>query len=238
MKEQLQILELEGLKISIREETTDFNCVKEVIKDKCYRRVTPSFDVEEGEYWLDLGGNIGAFGLYVMNKGGFVQSFEPDKDCFKMMKNNYKNNFSKELFEVNNFAISNSNEEEIVFYRGASKGDRYRTSLIPNKRGEKIALKNKNIDFLKDEVYSGIKMDIEGAEFDILDNDKLPHCEKLVMEYHLTKDKSMINFHKRMDKLKKIFNTVIYPKSLDRGYPNDIYPGFFDRIIYCKDRKK
>jgi FkbM family methyltransferase len=168
-----------------------------------------------------------------MNNGGTILSYEPDEDCFEIMKMNYENNFDDSKWSIENCAISNKRQATLKFYKGGKDTDRYRTSLIPNTK-DTIVLKNTHCSYIKDMKFDGIKMDIEGAEFGLIDEDLLPECDKLVMEYHLTKDKSMENFHKRMNKLRERFSEVLYMPSLDKEYPNGIYPGFFDRIIICK----
>lgn len=223
--------------ILYRKETTDFNCLKEVILQKTYQLKTLNFTVERGENWIDVGGNIGAFGLWASSLGvSSVNSFEPDNDCFSIMKINYENfstNNSKLI--CHNFALTTSEENELFFYKGGKDSDRYRTSIIPNKR-PKITLPNKHIRFIDDLQFDCIKMDIEGSEFDIIDNNLIPKCKKFVMEYHITKDKSMANFHKRMNILRESFDVVYYMKSLDLFDKNGEYPGFFDRMVYCLNK--
>ena len=84
--------------------------------------------------------------------------------------------------------------------------------------------------------FDCIKMDIEGSELDMIDSRLIPDCKKLVLEYHFSNDKSMSNFNKRMNILREKFKTVYYFKSLDNMIENRVekYPGFFDRMIYCK----
>jgi len=60
----------------------------------------------------------------------------------------------------------------------------------------------------------GIKMDIEGAEFELIEQGLLPPSKKLVMEYHFSKDRSFRNFVMRMNILKKRYNNVYYIPSL------------------------
>ena len=81
-------------------------------------------------------------------------------------------------------------------------------------------------------------MDIESSEFGILDDKLIPNCEKLVIEYHITKDRDFNNFDRRMDYLRSIFEIVHYMPSLDRFNRNDKYPGSFDRLVYCEGKKK
>lgn len=223
----------EDLQILARQNTTDLSCLKEVLEQKCYKSIRHDFDVKRNEKWLDLGGNIGAFGLYVMKIGGTIVSYEPDNYCYDIMEMNYQNNF-KFGYEIINTSISEFEENKLTFYKGGKDTDRYRTSLIPNTK-DKIELNNTYAGLISNQKFDGIKMDIEGAEFGLIDNNLLPKSNKLVMEYHLTKDRSMINFQKRMNLLREIYDQVLYMPSLDRGYPDDKYPGFFDRIIICKN---
>jgi hypothetical protein len=80
-------------------------------------------------------------------------------------------------------------------------------------------------------------MDIEGAEFGMIDQGMIPPCKMLVMEYHLSHDNDMAHFRKRIKILKKKFKTVYYIESMDQEYPDDRYPGLFDRFVWCRDPK-
>lgn len=231
--ENLDYIEIQNLNCLYRKNTTDLNCLKEVLDQKCYRSVKYDFDVKQGEHWLDLGGNIGAFGLYAMYKGATVDSYEPDTDCYEIMLANYNNNFPQFNSVAINYAITNQKQDNLVFYKGGKDSDRYRTSIIKNTK-QSITLKNLHASQILETEFSGCKMDIEGAEFGLIDDELIPNCYKLVFEYHLTKDKSMKNFHRRMDILRKHFSEVLYMPSLDRFDKNSQYPGFFDRIITCK----
>ncbi len=229
---ELSILEMNGFEIAIRDNTTDLNCLKEVL-GKCYKNKTLDFNVEQGESWLDLGGNIGAFGLYCeLNGAKKVTSYEPFEENFNIMEANYSHNLKHTKFEIINKAVTADENELIEFFKASKETDRYRYSVIKNARPF-MTMDNLYAGKIKNQFFDGIKMDIEGSEFELIDQDLLPKCNKLVLEYHITKDKSMRNFHNRMDRLREKFRTVHYFKSLDSFDPNGNYPGFFDRMIFC-----
>lgn len=82
--------------------------------------------------------------------------------------------------------------------------------------------------------FDGIEMDIGGAEAGLLDDDLIPECRKLVLEYHTSRDQSMDNLRRRLAYLKSRFRTVRYPPELDRlvaagGHTTT----YFDRVIHC-----
>lgn len=231
--ENLDYEDFSGINILYRKETTDLNCLNEVLNQRCYRSVKHNFDVLNGESWLDLGGNIGAFGIYAMSKGAKVRSYEPDNDCFEIMEQNYSSNFDQSKWKVINFAVTSVEEDKILLYKGGKTTDRYRLSTIKNTK-ESIELKNVHASKVFATQFDGCKWDIEGSEFGLIDNHLIPNCDKLIMEYHISKDKSMRNFHSRMDILRQYFTQVLYMPSLDRFDKDSQYPGFFDRIIICK----
>ena len=171
--------------------------------------------------------------MYCLSRGASNYiGYEPDKENFRILK---KNIDGLKGYEVINSAVSDRREKEIEFFSGKRLTDRYRYSLKPNKTGRSLGkLKNKYGGFLKDQSYDGVKMDIESAEFGLIDDYMLPNSRKLVLEYHFTKDKDVSNFQKRMGILRKHFSLVHYSACLDRFDVDKPYPGFFDQMVYCK----
>lgn len=215
--------------------SSDERALKEVIDQHVYRKAKIGFDVEEGETWLDLGANIGSFCAYAILRGAsHVEAYEPDPSCFNLLEMNMHDL----PVTCHNTAVSASESPTLQFWKGRSDSDFYRGSVTSAAKPHPCGtVRNIHPSSIPKKRWSGIKMDIEGAEFDLLDLDLLPKSEKLVMEYHIIKDRSMVNFHRRMNKLRERYVKVDYIKSLDRGYPNDEYPGKFDRIVFCMGRK-
>ena len=229
--------ECEGRQVDMfyRPGTTDENVLKEVIDQHGYRRPSMGFEILPDELWLDLGGNIGAFAAYCHLMGAYAESYEPEPECFKLLKRNIGNLSG---FNIHETAITDVNAKHLPFYSGSRESDKYRYSMVPNNHPMSVKLPNTHARILDRRRFDGIKMDIEGAEFGLIEGGWLPHCKKLVMEYHFSRDKSISNFHARINRLKKIFCTVQYPAELDRDYPDDTFKGHFDRLVWCMHPKR
>ena len=98
------------IKCNIRKNTTDIKVIKEVLETRVYHKTTRdkdfTFDVEKGEKWLDLGGNIGTFAIYALTKGAKkVISYEPEKDNFEILSKNMLENFPKSKYSIVESAV-------------------------------------------------------------------------------------------------------------------------------------
>lgn len=217
--------------VMYRPGTTDENVIKEVIDNHCYRRVRLDFDVEDGEKWLDLGANIGTFAVYCKLRGATAICYEPDADCFKLLSYNAKG------FECVNSAVTAEDNEFITFY--PSKGsDNYRGSIFDRNRTDGIQVPNTFVGSLQENFYDGIKLDIEGSELAILDQQLLPSCNKCVMEYHTSRDGSWRALQKRIEYLREVFDHVQYPAELDRKIvAKQEGKTYFDRFVFCWNSK-
>lgn len=214
-----------------RPDTTDPNAMKEVIVQRCYRRPKLGMDVESGEHWLDLGGNIGSFSAYCYLQGATAVAYEPEFGCFKLLKMNIG---SLEGFEVINSAVTVHKDKTLQFYSGTKERDKYRYSAMPKKRFLwSGTLPNTYAPNVFKTKYDGVKMDIEGSELAMIDQGILPKCKKLVMEYHFSRDRSMANFRKRIAALRKHYKHVHYDKWMDKPMKDDLYSFFMDKFVYC-----
>lgn len=140
---------------------------------------------------IDCGSNIGMSILYfkTIYPNSIIHSFEPDFYAFKLLNENFGN--SKNIF-LNNNAISNESKELIFYYN-----EEHRSSLsmsLFKQRESKNSVKvnslklseyliNKNINHI-----DFLKIDIEGAEFEVIDDLKKSDLFKIVdsmcIEYH------------------------------------------------------
>lgn len=214
--------------ISYRPDTTDLNCIIEIHKRREYhhKRLGFTFDDLRGQRWLDLGANIGAFTALIEQAGGVTVAFEPDPINFKILSHNAKSS------EVYNYCVTNVETPVIEFYAPSKESDKYRYSLVPTTRPY-MQFQNFHVSGLMEEEFDGIKMDIEGSEFGLIDNLLIPPCKRLVMEYHFSKDRSMVNFHERIKKLKQLFSIVHYQPFLNKYDLDKPYPLAVDKMIYC-----
>jgi FkbM family methyltransferase len=139
---------------------------------------------------IDIGGNIGDFTVYAANKfsKANVYVFEPDPKTFEILQKNVKLNSLKNVFAYKLGVSDKSGKKSFYSYNfsglsGFSKLDNKKSikktidTVSFNKLFEKINIRN--CDFLK--------VDCEGAEFDIflnLDSKIYKKIKNMAVEYH------------------------------------------------------
>jgi FkbM family methyltransferase len=225
---KILVSEFNGKKFVYRGGTTDENCVREVLLRQEYKNRNVPFYVEPGEVWLDLGAHIGTFTMYAYSCGvKHVTCFEGNEDNYALLEKNCPDaTLYKKYF-------THSTEVSLPVYKPTRGNDFYRFTVIKNKR-----LSGRVDNFYAGDFkgkLDGIKMDIEGSEFGLIDNRILPESSKLVMEYHFSKDGSMQNFFNRMDILRETYGKVYYQHSIEklRDKGTKEYPGFYDIKVFC-----
>jgi FkbM family methyltransferase len=223
----MELQKIKGESFYIRPNTTDIRVYKEVVENKVYRKKKINFDVKNNESWLDLGANIGSFQYYCLKNGAVCVGFEPDKENYEILCKNAPN------FDNFNAAFTSMKEDKLPYFGPSKDSDKYRYTIIEN--SHPIGFFN---NFYAGDLgieFDGVKMDIEGSEFGLIDNNLIPKCDKLVLEYHFSKDSNFENFYNRIDILKSIFGNVYYIPSIDVWYNKGLknYPIWIDRFIYC-----
>jgi hypothetical protein len=131
---------------------------------------------------------------------------------------------------------------------GSSGSSHHRGSVYSGKMFKAHSsetLPNKHAAFLSTLTVNGLKMDIEGSEFEIIDKEYLPTCQKMVLEYHLSHDTNLSHLRARLEILKKRFSQVRYSGTLDRmlqSNSEDVkdylqerfgYVWIMDPLIFC-----
>jgi FkbM family methyltransferase len=211
--------------------TTDENALREVLIKRAYRKASVGFDVESGEHWLDLGANIGAFALYCQSKGATAECYEPMPDNFELLRRNVPK------FKCYQTAISNLHAAEVPFWTSRKQSDHYRGTLIPRTKGgyPQTTVKNMHASHIQKQKFDGLKLDIEGSEFGLIDEWLLPQANKLVLEYHLSRDNSLANLARRVLILRRHYQHVVYCPELARLVERGTGTGktYFDRSVYC-----
>ena len=140
--------------------------------------------------------------------------------------------FPKFRCEIKQAAVTTSTEKKLPTFRGMNDQDYSRYTVTENRRGTGETVKNVHVSTLERWYPDGIKADIEGSELDMIDQGIFPAAKKIVFEYHFSKDRDMNNFYRRMRYLRKLYY-VYYPPGIAKKFPNDRYPGFYDRWVYC-----
>ena len=148
------------------------------------------FEIKKNDIVIDIGAHIGYFTIYAANSAneGTVYSIEPYKESFEILKKNLKLN---NLTNVKSFHIAISKvTEQITLY--IDKKNQIGNSIfktdetIESEKVESFNLK----DFVKTnkiEKIDFLKIDCEGAEFEILlnfDKELMKKINKISAEVH------------------------------------------------------
>jgi FkbM family methyltransferase len=134
--------------------------------------------LKPGSVFYDLGANAGYYALMAnrLIDSGKIYSFEPlpaARELFEKHTEINKELITKDNITLLPFAISDT-EREIEFSNntGHGEGNTYiNTSGVFTGAGQRITVQCYSIDGLMDKGYAGpdiIKIDVEGAEFDVL----------------------------------------------------------------------
>jgi FkbM family methyltransferase len=145
---------------------------------------------------VDLGGNIGLFGLFALNRwpGSTVESFEPDPSNLPLLRGAVAANGLESSWSVHPVAVSNTSGES-GFVAGlhaesqlAGLGDP--AARLPDARplseGEEISVPVVDLFSAVEGHVALLKVDIEGAEWAILQDPRLAHldADAIVLEWH------------------------------------------------------
>lgn len=237
----------EGIDLYYRPNSSDVGVIREVIGRHGYRKPRFDFDVEPGESWLDLGANIGAFAAYCrLRKASRISCYEPEPNCFNLLR---RNTVQFGNVKIHRCAVSHSYLPSVSFYLNISnrgfpgqKALYHRGRIVPVNRREGSreaqSIEVPNVFAGSLPFHDGVKMDIEGGEFGILDYPCIPKCDKMVLEYHTKIDRSASNLKHRLGVLHDTFKKVYYRPEYDkiiRGKSDCLT--YYNRLIFCVGRK-
>lgn len=151
---------------------------------------------------IDCGSNIGMSVLYFkkLYPESKIIAFEPNPFSFKSLEENVRVNNCKNV-ELRNEAVSNE-DGHLAFYLNENPNS-LRASFNESRGGEKELLVKtvKLSDVLKSQDVDVVKIDVEGAEHqvlkDLVETNTLTKCKHYMIEYHHnleTEAGSMTNF--------------------------------------------
>lgn len=210
-----------GLKLKMRN-TSNSNDIQTFTEVWLENQYLPSdFKVKSNDNVIDIGAHVGMFSAFISQycKNGKIISYEPDKENYKMLTDLIQLNNLENITAFNRAVSSKSGK--IKFYL-----DRKDSSA------HSMYKENRDLEFIKSDTIedifknSGIsecnllKMDCEGAEFDILMNlshDYLKRIDKISLEYHEIDEIP----YKKKDLIKKLkdhnFSIKIKPLTKNTG---------------------
>ena len=181
------VLEEQGARFSVRVNTSDFLMVWEIWRAKAYDDV--HIPIGEGDIVVDMGAHIGAFAIRAARqaRNGHVFAYEASSKNYAMLGENRHLNGLSNLY-IENSAVSDKSGT-MTLYSPAGNG---MLSSLMHESG--IFMETvQAITFAEIIQARGIervdvlKMDVEGAEYDILlkcTDETLTKVQRIVMEYH------------------------------------------------------
>lgn len=195
-------LRASGLTVFLRHRTRDLYIFKEVFgsADEPGGYEPPAapaamLDRAHGPSVLDLGGNIGLFGAFVMGRwpGATLHSFEPDPMNLQMLQRVISANRLQQRWTVTPAAVAAQDgtlefvsglfgESQIAGLAGAANRGPAPAALTD---GRTISVAAVDL-FAQDHDVDLIKMDIEGGEWPILNDPRLAdlRARAIVLEWH------------------------------------------------------
>jgi len=206
------------MEFETRPNTTDQKVIEEVVTKNSYERKKDKFFLKDAPTWLDLGGNIGTFTCKACEQGCKVVTFEPETDNFNLLlKNIEKNNFTSNVIAINAGVVAKEDISEVELFLCKGEYNKYRHTIFKKRGRQSVKIKVENFKKILEEYKpSGIKMDIEGAEIEILESMKPEEWPNfvthLVFEYSFDVDPSIPRFKKIIDNLKERFGFVHHRK--------------------------
>ena len=228
----LKSVKVGDLSFILRDGTSDFKAVKEVVINNSYRR--RGFVVEPGETWLDIGANCGAFCVWAASFGANVIAFEPDPDNAHMAQMNIDNNGMSRKVTLKRVGLTESDEPKVFkLFRNTANGNLWRNSLYKEWRGgESIPVNTEPAGKYWNENYC-VKLDAEGVEMPILERYAETKVKKLVFEWSFDIDPSIERFESIIKRLKSTYSNVTYA-GYKPGYKN-WQPSWFPacRTVWC-----
>lgn len=213
-----------GNMFSIRKNKIDRVVVVEVVINKAYSRF---LNLTKNDVWLDVGGHIGTFSVDISDKVKKVYTFEPEKENFEFLKKNIRENKKKNIVIFNKALVSNQDKERKFFLDGV--GNTGGHSLIAAQGVQETTVQCENINkILKEYKINKIKMDCEGAEYELIKTIDFKKIDELVFEYHFNL-LGLAKFEELLAYLNNFFENVESTHSINP---------FGQCVIYCSHSKR
>lgn len=168
--------------------------------------ITPNIILDDSSIVLDIGANIGRFTSIFARYGCKVYSFEPTKATFNVLINRFtginnvilKNNacwIEEMKIKLYHHELTDYNK---VYWSDGNSLMKDKSNVLKNNYEEvdAIDLSKFIFDITKKQPIDLIKMDIEGAEVDVInhliDTNAIKHVNYLICETHEKKNKFLL----------------------------------------------
>ncbi len=206
-----------NLKIKIRTDSTDLMALTNVWMINEYS--IEDFQIAQNDTIIDIGAHIGLFSLLVSQfcKTGKIFSFEPINDNFNLLVSNLKLNQTENIHPFN-LAVSKNTSSVNLFLNSDQSAHSIFSSDSESITVESISLQ-RIFDENKISSCKLLKLDCEGAEYEIIDSLPLEYFDRIqniAIEYHVADSKPEL----AKDLISKIKNAGFTIKT--RPHHNDM----------------
>lgn len=226
----LDTFSFEQKRLLYRRGTSDRQAIAEVIERRAYER--KDFPIEATDVWLDLGANCGSFAVLVATLGAKVIAYEPDPTSAQLTRDNLqRNKLPGVVFER---AIAKQSGTA-TFYHDAERP--WRSNLFrPRRNARAITVQSVTLaDALTDEV-TAVKMDIEGAEIDILQTrQNWRNVRKLCFEWHFDHQPFCSYFRQALSLLGRDFELIAGANLAEDLVVYKFFPPA--RVVFCRRKE-
>ena len=204
-------VETDGLIFDCRPGTSDEKAVREVVTKRGYAR--RGFQPRDGETWVDVGANIGAFSVWAAALGCKVVAFEPDPESADLARHNVTLNGLGRYVAVNTCALTAEDAGgTATLHCNTARGNVWRNSLHKQwQGGTTITVPTAPIDPYWRRGYH-IKLDAEGSEMPILERYAERPVDRLVFEWSFDIDPDLDRFNRVITKLRRTYGQVRFSK--------------------------
>lgn len=166
------------------------------------------FAIKPGDVVIDLGANIGDVSEFFLRKKAHVDAYEPNPYAFRDLKSRTAPYQGVNLFPA---AVSNYNGQSQLFLHAQHSESEVGFSQASSLKAEKGNLSGDHIDVnvidIKDVLAKHphirlLKIDIEGGEYDIMDEvlENAGKIDHILLETH---EKKYPNFREKGEELQK-----------------------------------
>src|SRR3989344_5109884 len=178
-----------GIMCAVRSGTNDRVIFNQVWLERTH--APADFEIKNNDLVIDIGAHIGLFSIFAASraKNGRVYAFEPAPDNFQMLEKNIGLNNLSNIVPVNQAVAGKGGVRDFILYKKSAAAH----SFVFSKTEERDIIKVKTVSL--DEIVKKnniekidvLKMDCEGAEYEILFNaspETLAMVKSICMEYH------------------------------------------------------
>jgi FkbM family methyltransferase len=213
------------LKLNLRSDA-DESVFREIFLDRDYMVVDDVIEEASGAI-LDIGAHIGLFSMYVrgLNDNVKIFAYEPAPENFAVMKEHFKENHVGGVV-AKNVAVTGRDGETVLFLSEDSHNHSIWNVFGTVKKEVKVPTVSMRKIFERDFARAGVgfcdlvKMDCEGAEFEILESMEAELFKKTGAFY--------IEYHEYLDGKKKEDLVKILQKN---GFKTRVTPSRYDRKL-------